>query len=51
MPQMKHEKQKSAIQRNERWASLTPQQQLAELDEADLVAKKQRAKIQKLLAK
>lgn len=46
---MKTQKQKEANERNAQWASLTPQQQLANLDKAGLVAKKQRAKIQKLI--
>ena len=43
------DKQKEAIERNEAWAQLTPEQQLASLDERlgkDVGAKKQRARIQ-----
>ena len=42
-------KQQEAIERNERWAQLTPEQQLIELNKRlgeDVGAKKQRAKIQ-----
>lgn len=42
-------RQKEAIVRNEAWAKLTPQQQLAQLDKLGLTAAKQRAKIQKKL--
>ena len=44
-----NDKQKEAIERNETWAKLTPEQQLASLDERlgkGIGAKKQRAKIQ-----
>ena len=43
------DKQKEAIERNEAWAQLTPEQQLASLDERlgkGIGAKKQRARIQ-----
>ena len=43
------DKQKEAIERNEAWAQLTPEQQIADLDRRlgkDIGAKKQRAKIQ-----
>ena len=43
------DKQKEAIERNEAWAQLTPEQQLADLDRRlgkDIGAKKQRARIQ-----
>ena len=42
-------KQQEAIERNEYWAQLTPEQQLADLDRRlgkDIGAKKQRARIQ-----
>ena len=42
-------KQQEAIERNKRWAQLTPEQQLASLDERlgkGIGAKKQRARIQ-----
>ena len=42
-------KQQEAIERNKYWAQLTPEQQLASLDERlgkDVGAKKQRARIQ-----
>ena len=44
-----NDKQREAIERNERWAQLTPEQQLIELNKRlgeDVGAKKQRAKIQ-----
>ena len=44
-----NDKQREAIERNERWAQLTPEQQLASLDERlgkGIGAKKQRARIQ-----
>jgi len=44
-----NDKQKEAIERNEAWAILTPEQQLVELDirlGKGIGAKKQRAKIQ-----
>jgi len=43
------DKQKEAIERNEAWAQLTPEQQIADLDKRlgkDIGAKKQRARIQ-----
>ena len=43
------DKQKEAIERNEAWAQLTPEQQIADLDRRlgkDVGAKKQRARIQ-----
>ena len=43
------DKQKEAIERNEVWAQLTPEQQIADLDRRlgkDIGAKKQRARIQ-----
>ena len=43
------DKQKEAIERNEAWNILTPEQQLASLDKRlgkDIGAKKQRARIQ-----
>ena len=43
------DKQQEAIVRNEAWAKLTPEQQLADLDRRlgkDVGAKKQRARIQ-----
>ena len=43
------DKQKEAIERNEAWAQLTPEQQIADLDRRlgkDTGAKKQRARIQ-----
>ena len=43
------DKQKEAIERNEAWVQLTPEQQIADLDRRlgkDIGAKKQRAKIQ-----
>jgi hypothetical protein len=43
------DKQKEAIERNEYWAQLTPEQQLEDLDKRlgkDIGAKKQRARIQ-----
>ena len=43
------DKQKEAIERNEAWAQLTPEQQIADLDRRlgkDIGAKKQRARIQ-----
>ena len=43
------DKHKEAIERNEYWAQLTPEQQLADLDRRlgkDIGAKKQRARIQ-----
>ena len=47
------DKQKEAIERNEAWAQLTPEQQLADLDRRlgkDIGAKKQRARIQYKIA-
>ena len=44
-----NDKQKEAIERNEHWAQLTPEQQLSALDirlGKDVGAKKQRARIQ-----
>ena len=44
-----NDKQREAIERNEHWAQLTPEQQLSDLDirlGKDIGAKKQRAKIQ-----
>ena len=44
-----NDKQREAIERNERWAQLTPQQQLIELNKRlvkGIGAKKQRARIQ-----
>ena len=44
-----NDKQKEAIERNEAWAQLTPEQQLADLDRRlgkGIGAKKQRARIQ-----
>ena len=44
-----NDKQKEAIERNEAWAQLTPEQQLADLDRRlgkEIGAKKQRARIQ-----
>ena len=44
-----NDKQKEAIERNEAWAQLTPEQQIADLDRRlgkDIGAKKQRARIQ-----
>ena len=44
-----NDKQKEAIERNETWAKLTYEQQLADLDRRlgkDIGAKKQRARIQ-----
>lgn len=43
----KDQKRREAKERNERWASLTPAQQLAELDKRGLTAAKQRKKIAK----
>ena len=43
------DKQKEAIERNEAWAQLTPEQQIADLDKRlgkGIGAKKQRARIQ-----
>ena len=43
------DKQKEAIERNEAWVQLTPEQQIADLDRRlgkDIGAKKQRARIQ-----
>ena len=43
------DKQKEAIERNEAWTQLTPEQQIADLDRRlgkDTGAKKQRARIQ-----
>ena len=43
------DKQQEAIERNEAWAQLTPEQQIADLDRRlgkDIGAKKQRARIQ-----
>ena len=43
------DKQKAAIERNEAWAQLTPEQQIADLDRRlgkGIGAKKQRARIQ-----
>ena len=43
------DKQREAIERNEAWVQLTPEQQIADLDRRlgkDIGAKKQRAKIQ-----
>ena len=43
------DKQKEAIERNEAWAQLTPEQQIADLDRRlgkGIGAKKQRARIQ-----
>lgn len=42
-------RQKEAQIRNEKWAALTPQAQLKELDKLNLTATKQRAKIQRLI--
>jgi hypothetical protein len=47
--QYMNDKQKEAIERNEVWAQLTPEQQLADLDRRlgkGIGAKKQRARIQ-----
>jgi hypothetical protein len=41
----KEVKRAEAIERNDRWASMTPEEQLAHLDKWDLRATKQRAKI------
>ena len=44
-----NDKQREAIERNETWAKLTPEQQLADLDRRlgkGIGAKKQRARIQ-----
>ena len=44
-----NDKQKEAIERNEAWAQLTPEQQIADLDRRlgkGIGAKKQRARIQ-----
>lgn len=45
----KDTKRQEAQKRNEAWAGKSPKDQLADLDKAGLVAKKQRAKIAKLL--
>lgn len=44
-------KREEALARNAEWAKLTPQQQLASLGKRRLTAKKQRAKIHKLMEK
>ena len=38
-------KRAEAIERNDRWAAMTPEEQLAHLDKWNLTATKQRAKI------
>jgi hypothetical protein len=43
-------RQSEAKIRNEKWAALTPQQQLEQLDKLKLTATKQRNKIQKKVA-
>ena len=45
------ERRVEAKTRNEAWAKLSPKKQLAELDKRGLKATKQRAKIQKRIAK
>ena len=47
----KEVKQREAIERNERWAALSPEEQLVHLDRFKLRAKKQRAKIEKSIKK
>lgn len=49
--QSKERRQKEATERNERWAKLTPTQQLEQLDKLKLNASKQRERIRKQLAK
>tara|TARA_R100000963_G_C4625061_1_gene91495 strand:+ start:918 stop:1070 length:153 start_codon:yes stop_codon:yes gene_type:complete len=47
----KEVKRREAIERNERWAELSSQDQLAHLNRLKLRAKKQRAKIEKSIKK
>jgi len=47
----KEQRQREAVERNERWAALTPEEQMAHLDKLQLTAKKQRAKIQREIEK
>lgn len=42
----KHSRQQEAKERNEAWASMTPQQQLHSLDGRGMAATRQRARIQ-----
>lgn len=43
----KEVRQKEALVRNEKWASIPPEQQLNELNKLNLTATKQRSKISK----
>jgi len=47
--QSKDQRRQEGEARNEKWQKFTPQQQLRHLDASGFVAKRQRAKIQKLL--
>jgi len=47
----KDQRRQEGEARNEKWQKFTPSQQLHHLDASELIAKKQRAKIQKLLEK
>tara|TARA_Y100001938_G_C7979092_1_gene373421 strand:+ start:690 stop:842 length:153 start_codon:yes stop_codon:yes gene_type:complete len=44
-------KRREAEERNEQWAALSPEEQLAHLDRLKLRAKRQRAKIEKSIKK
>jgi hypothetical protein len=44
-------KRQEAVERNARWANLTPEEQLVHLDTHNLTATRQRAKIARLLEK
>jgi len=44
----KEVRRREAIERNEAWASLTPEEQLAHLDKHNLRAKRQRARLASL---
>ncbi len=47
----KEQRQREAIERNERWSALTPEEQMSQLDRLQLTARKQREKIQKKMEK
>jgi len=49
--ELQEKKRRDAAERNERWSALTPEEQVAHLDRLKLTARKQRAKIQKIMEK
>ena len=44
-------KRQEAVERNARWANLSPEEQIAHLDSHNLTATRQRAKIARIIGK